>query len=416
MIFGEILRLISTVFGLLLSLCYLYQIVYLWLPIFKKETPKTANTPHRFAILIAARNEEQVLPYLLQSIQLQDYPAEYIKVFVVADNCTDRTAVVAEEGGAVVFQRNSKTEIGKGYALHYLLERIDETENLENFDAFLVFDADNLLKSDFIRQINRITSQGYDVFCGCRNSKNFGSNWVSSGHALWYLHESIHLNRSRMLLGIPCMVNGTGFGFTRQLLRSCGGWNFFTLTEDVEFSTWCATHGVRSGYCHEAIFYDEQPVRFSQSWRQRTRWVQGGIQVSIRYRHQLLHGIMQGGKTGYSCLEVATLSLWGYGMSTVCGFLGLLATTLCTGWIGLGKALLLTFASSLGAALLIGIMTLFAQWNQIHATTAQKLMALLFFPLHVFSYVPIAISALFRKFQWPPITHSAAISVRDIQL
>ena len=144
MIFGEILRLISTVFGLLLSLCYLYQIVYLWLPIFKKETPKTANTLHRFAILIAARNEEQVLPYLLQSIQLQDYPAEYIKVFVVADNCTDRTAVVAEEGGAVVFQRNSKTEIGKGYALHYLLERIDETENLENFDAFLVFDADNL--------------------------------------------------------------------------------------------------------------------------------------------------------------------------------------------------------------------------------------------------------------------------------
>lgn len=415
MLFGEVLRIISALFGLLLSLCYFYQILYLWLPVFKKEKPAEANGLRRYAILIAARNEETVLPYLLQSIQLQDYPADYIKVFVVADNCTDRTAVVAEEGGAVVFRRSSETQVGKGYALHYLLERIDESENLDSFDAFLIFDADNLLKQDFIRQINRVASQGYDVFCGCRNSKNFGSNWVSSGHALWYLHESAHLNRSRMLLGLPCMVNGTGFGFTRALLRRMGGWNFFTLTEDVEFSNWCVTHNVRSGYCHEAVLYDEQPVRFSQSWRQRTRWVQGGIQVSIRYWRPLLLGMLQGGKRGYSCLEAATLSLWGYGMGLVCGFLGLLAALLCAGWIGLGNALLLTFLSSLGATFLIGIMTLLAQWRHIHATTGQKLLALLAFPLHVFSYLPIAVSALFRKFQWPPISHTAAVSVRDMQ-
>ena len=154
MLFGEVLRIISALFGLLLSLCYFYQILYLWLPVFKKEKPAEANGLRRYAILIAARNEETVLPYLLQSIQLQDYPADYIKVFVVADNCTDRTAVVAEEGGAVVFRRSSETQGGKGYALHYLLERIDESENLDSFDAFLIFDADNLLKQDFIRQIN----------------------------------------------------------------------------------------------------------------------------------------------------------------------------------------------------------------------------------------------------------------------
>lgn len=411
----EILRGISALLGLVLGLCYAYQIVYLFVPLFRKEHTPPASGLRRYAILIAARNEETVLPHLLSSIRLQDYPAELLQVFVVADNCTDRTAVVAEEGGAVVFCRHDKTHVGKGYALHYLLERIDETENLDSFDAFLVFDADNLLKSDFISQINRIACQDYDVFCGCRNSKNFGANWVSAGHALWYLHESTHLNRSRMLLGNPCMVNGTGFGFTRKLLRQLGGWNFFTLTEDVEFSTWCITHGVRSGYCHDAVFYDEQPQRFCQSWRQRTRWVQGGIQVSVRYARQLFRGIFRGGKTGYNCLEATTLLLWGYGMGTVCSFLALLTALLTAGWVGLGKALLLALISAFGVPLFVGIMTLHAQWHRIHASTFQKLCALLAFPVHMLTYIPIAVSAVFRKFHWPPIEHTVAISSRDMQ-
>lgn len=409
MLFGEVLRIISALFGLLLSLCYFYQILYLWLPVFKKEKPAEANGLRRYAILIAARNEETVLPYLLQSIQLQDYPADYIRVFVVADNCTDRTAVVAEEGGAVVFRRSSQTHIGKGYALHYLLEQIDETENLDSFDAFLVFDADNLLKQDFVRQINRLAGQGYDVFCGCRNSKNFGSNWVSSGHALWYLHESVHLNRSRMLLGLPCMVNGTGFGFTRDFLRQTGGWNFFTLTEDVELSTWCVLHSIRSGYCQDAVFYDEQPQRFSQSWRQRTRWVQGGIQVSLRYGGRLLKKLITEGD--YCCLEALTLQLWGYGAGVLCGLLSLTAAVL-TG--DLFPFLAATLAGSLGMPLLIGIMTLAAMWRQIPATAGRKLFALAAFPLHVLSYIPIAVTAPFRKFTWPPIEHTAAVSCKDL--
>lgn len=270
-----VLRSISAVLMVLTSVCYLYQIVYLILPLIKKQRPHRSEKRHRYAILIAARNEEAVLPHLLDSIRAQDYPAELITTYVVADNCIDRTVEVARAGGARVYARYNRKEVGKGYALNFLLEQIEKNDGLDSYDAFLIFDADNLLLPDYVTQINKICSDGYEAFCGYRNSKNFGTNWISQGYGLWYLHDSCHLNQSRMLIGTTCAVNGTGFGFTRRLLERMGGWKFFTLTEDIEFNTWCATQGVRIGYCRDAVVFDEQPEKFSQSWRQRTRWTHG---------------------------------------------------------------------------------------------------------------------------------------------
>ena len=85
----EILHLIAWVLRILLGLCYAYQIVYLFLPLFRKKVIPDTRELRRYAILIAARNEEAVLPHLLESIHSQDYPRELVQVFVVADNCTD---------------------------------------------------------------------------------------------------------------------------------------------------------------------------------------------------------------------------------------------------------------------------------------------------------------------------------------
>lgn len=411
---AEILKTISLALGLLSALCYAYQIVYLFLPLLKKPPKLQAEKPLRYAILIAARNEEAVLPHLLQSIRAQDYPSRLFTTYVIADNCTDRTAQIAEEGGARVFTRFDRTRVGKGYALNFLLERIAAADGLENYDAFLVFDADNLLRPDFIRQINRVASAGYDVFCSYRNSKNFGANWVSAGHGVWYLHESVHLNHSRMLLGNPCMVNGTGFGFTRQLLEKCGGWHFFTLTEDMEFSVWCITHGVRAGYCGDAMLYDEQPQTFRQSWRQRTRWIQGGVQVSIRYAGELFLGILRGGRKSLHCLEAITLSLWGYGTGFLCTVLSLVATYLSSGVAGLCWPLLWILVSAYFTAFGVGAITLATEKKRIRATRAQKIMGLFAFPVHMLTYIPIAASSLFRKYHWPPIEHTAAVSITEI--
>lgn len=406
-----LLRCFSGFLALLIAVSYFYQMVYLFLPLVLKEKPQTPAKELRYCVLIAARNEEAVLPHLLGSIRNQEYPPELLQVYVVADNCTDATAPLAEKNGARVYQRFNRQQVGKGYALNWLLERIEEEPGgLDRFDAFLIFDADNLLAPDFIRRINVLPVRGYDAFCGYRNSKNFGDNWLSAAHALQFLHESAHLNRSRMAIGSCCMVNGTGFGFTRQLLQTLGGWNFFTLSEDTEFSVRCMTRGIRIGYCHDAVFYDEQPTRFSQSWRQRTRWSQGTVQVSLRYAGQLFRGLFRGGATAYACFETLTLSLWGYGMAGFSALLSLAVTFWELRWMGLAQALLSSVAGTFFSLLLIGLMTLLSERGRIPGSRKEKLLALFAFPVYMLTFVPIIITSLFRKFHWPPITHTAAIA------
>ena len=405
---------LSTFLVVLTSICYFYQIIYLIVPLILRDKPHSAANPTRYAILIAARNEEAVLPHLLRSIAAQDYPKERIRTFVVADNCTDRTAALAAKEGATVFQRFNQQQIGKGYALNYLLSRIEETEGLDNFDAFLIFDADNLLEPDYITQINRVCSDGYDAFCGYRNSKNFGDNWLSAGYGLWYLHDSTHLNRSRMRLGTPCAVNGTGFGFTRELLRRTGGWNFFTLTEDIEFSTWCATRGVRVGYCHDAILYDEQPTSLTVSIRQRTRWVQGGLQVSVRYAGDLLRGLFRGGVITYASFETLTLSLWGYGMGILSAGSVLMVAYLTGRWLGLVQAFLAALVGAYVSFFLVGALTMATEHRRIKSGLRGKLLALIGFPLFMLTYAPITLTAPFRRFQWQPIRHTVAIAAEEL--
>ena len=405
-----ILNQICKAMALILGVLYFYQIVYLVLPIFRNKK-KLADQPlRRYAILIAARNEECVIPHLLDSIRNQDYPSQLLTTYVIADNCTDHTAQVAAEHGAVVYERFDQMKIGKGYALQFLLSQIQKDAGWNSYDAFLIFDADNLLRPDYVTEINKVCGAGYEAFCGYRNTKNFGTNWLSAGYGVWYLHDSAHLNQSRMMLGTSCAVSGTGFGFTRELLERMGGWNFFTLTEDIEFDTWCVTHGVKIGYCHDAITYDEQPFDFRQSWRQRTRWTQGGIQIAARYSGAMLKGLFQGGWASYATFETATLSMWGCGLSIVCGGLTLTLALLTGGGIGLLKAICFGILSGYSSAAAMGALTVFSEWKRIAAPGWKKAASIFAFPLFLLTFVPIALCAIFRKFQWQPIKHTVAVS------
>ena len=133
--------------------CFSYQIVYLIAPYIKKEKTHKPLQMHRYAVLIAARNEENVLGGLLDSIRAQNYPSELVDIYVVADNCTDTTAEIAYAHGAYVYERFNRVQIGKGYALKYLLDQISLSDNLEDYDGFFIFDADNLLDENYIKEM-----------------------------------------------------------------------------------------------------------------------------------------------------------------------------------------------------------------------------------------------------------------------
>lgn len=140
----------------LFSLLYLYQMVFVFLRLLGRRKQLEAKTFHKYAVVVSARNEAAVIGGLLDSIASQNYPSNLIDVYVVADNCTDDTAQVARAHRAIVYERFNRFQVGKGYALNYLFGQIETTVGLESYDGYLVFDADNVLDENYIREMNKV--------------------------------------------------------------------------------------------------------------------------------------------------------------------------------------------------------------------------------------------------------------------
>ena len=395
--------------------CYVYQFVYIpiaWLPR-KKET---LHAPmHRFAVLIAARNEEAVIGKLIDSIKAQSYPGRLVKIFVAADNCTDATAEAARSHGAEVYERYDMTLRGKGYALDFLLREIKLRGHVR-FDGYIVLDADNVLDRDFILHMNETFSAGHDIVTCYRSSKNYGDNWISAGYALWFLRESRYLNSARARLGSSCGVSGTGFLFSQAVLDAQGGgWPFHLLTEDIEFTIDNVTRGMKVGYCPDAIAYDEQPISFRQSWAQRLRWSRGYLQVFKKYGRALISGMLRGSFSCYdmamSIMPAAVLT----GLSIVVNLGAALVNVLYYHeWGVLGVSALQTLVNLYLTLFIIGAITTATEWKSIHCEPAKKIFYVFTFPLFMLSYVPIVIHSLFVTPEWTHIDHTRTLDVQQI--
>lgn len=405
------LRTVNALISALFFICYAYQFLYIPLVLCKKRRPLSAPpTPHRYAVLIAARNEAAVIGGLLESLRQQTYDPALLTVFVAADNCTDDTAAIARRHGAVVYERFNHINVGKGYALDFLTQHI-QADYPDGFDGYFVFDADNILAPDYIEKMNAVFSGGYEIVTSYRNSKNFGGNWISAGYALWFLRESRYLNGARTRLGSSAAVGGTGFLFSQRILNESHGWRFYLLTEDIEFSVYHILRGEKIAICESAVLYDEQPTDFRQSCRQRLRWAKGYVQVFLRYGGQLLRGAARG---SWSCFDMSMSILPAFVLTSLCLLANITLTVLglmqgAGVWFAL-RSLLECLGSILATLLVLGGITTVTEWHRIHATTAQKLVYTLTFPLFMLTYLPISLAALFMKVEWKPIHHSVRLS------
>ena len=398
------LRTVNALISALFFICYAYQFLYIPLVLAKKQRPLPCPpSPHRYAVLIAARNEAAVIGGLLDSLRQQRS----------ADNCTDGTADIARRRGAVVYERFNHINVGKGYALDFLTQHI-KADYPDGFDGYFVFDADNVLSPDYIERMNAVFSGGYEIVTSYRNSKNYADNWISAGYALWFLRESRYLNGARMRLGTSAAVGGTGFLFSQRILDKTNGWQFYLLTEDIEFSVRHITDGEIIAICEDAVLYDEQPTDFRQSCRQRLRWAKGYIQVFQKYGGKLLKGAARG---SWSCFDMAMAIMPAFVLTCV----SILANVTLSG-IGLAEGAGLWFAmrsllECLGGIYLtllaIGAVTTATEWDRIQAPAWQKVMYTFSFPLFMFTYIPISFAALFSKGEWKPIEHRvSAASLR----
>ncbi|MEE1296258.1 MAG: glycosyltransferase family 2 protein [Bifidobacterium sp.] len=388
-----------------------YQVLCVIVSLFAKPIVfPAAPMDKRYAVLISARNEENVIGNLVRDIQTQTYPSELIDIWIVADNCTDDTAGVVSALGCHVVERHNLDQVGKGYALTYLLNHMIETGASDAYDAFFVFDADNRLDKHYIAEMNKGFQSGFRILTSYRNSVNLSENWVSSGSALWFIRESRFLSASRMVLGNSCHVGGTGFMFSQQVMRRNKGWKFHLLTEDLEFTMDSVLHGDRIGYVGTAILYDEQPVTFAQSWRQRLRWSKGFLQVFRYYGPALIRRAVQ--ERDFSAIDFTLL---------LCPFTVLAIIRIAMGvlyaafgfvsWSSQGSYLLNWaggIVTSVVAMMGLAALTIVVERKHIGATNKELFAYVLSFPIYMFSYVPISFQAVFSKAQWKPIEHHGA--------
>ncbi|MCL2403215.1 MAG: glycosyltransferase family 2 protein [Coriobacteriia bacterium] len=273
--------------GLLAFGCYFLVITFFGFG----KIPKTSRCEpiSRFLLLVPAHNEEAVIENLVDNL-MNDlaYPKNLYTVCVIADNCTDDTAAIARSYGAEVIENTTPPDHPKGKpwailaALNYVGDQLTDY-----YDAIAVFDADNLVDSNYLQRMNSHLLSGERVIQCYLDSKNPTDNHTTLGYAIAYYSMNRMWQLAKYRLGLPNAIGGTGFCIATSVIDEIG-WTARSLTEDLEFTIQCIQHGIQVTWCHTTRVYDEKPVSFKASLVQRLRWCRGHWDVAFRYIPKLL--------------------------------------------------------------------------------------------------------------------------------
>ncbi len=251
----------------------------------------------RFAILIPAHNEELLLADALKSLSSVNYPTDLFRIVVIADNCSDSTAKIAQEQGALVLERFNKELIGKGYALEWALNRL-LTEELLDFSAVVVLDADTCVSSNILSSFNSSINMGNQVMQVRYEVLNVTESWRTKlmSCALSLAHIVKPLGREYLKLSDG--LKGNGMCFTRSVVEMVP-WSGDSITEDIEYTLRLCRAKIRISFLPDAAVWAQMPTSGTQAATQRSRWEGGRYQLLVHTAPRLL---IEGLKTRSSIL------------------------------------------------------------------------------------------------------------------
>lgn len=303
-IISLIWKYVFSTFSYIVYIVSLYYLCISFFGIVRIKDKKNIKPQKVFAMIVAAHNEEAVIQNTVESLKLLNYPKNMYDIFVIADNCSDKTASIAEKSGAIVMKRTDKDKEGKGYALEWMFSKLSKIE--KKYDAVAILDADNLVHENFLIEMNKKLCEGYKVVQGYLDSKNPYDTWITGNYSISFWTSNRMYQLSRNNLKLSNQLGGTGFCISTETLNEMG-WGATCLTEDLEFTCKLVLNGHRVGWAHNAIIYDEKPLTLSQSWHQRKRWMQGFADVSGRYFFKLMKRAIT--KLDFAALDCALYSI-----------------------------------------------------------------------------------------------------------
>lgn len=374
--------------------------------------PKRRKDGHNFCVLIPARYESKVIEGLLKSIKNQTHKVKMTDVYVVVESEKDETVNICKKYNATVFIRKELHLKRKGYALDEVVKYI--LSGKKRYDAYFIFDADNVLDKDYFKNMIPVFDKGYDLATGYRNCKNGNDSVVAASSALTFslVNEVFNDNKNKQTRNIT--FSGTGFYIRGYLIEKWQGYPFHTLTEDYELSSYATLNNLTTYYNTKSVFYDEQPVKFKNTINQRIRWIRGYFDVRRMYQKKMLLSLDRKDRNFGSKLDesfgiipyifmVVGLLVW---------FLSIIFFIVYN--LFLNKEILRTHVFELLIYFIILYLTLFImtlviviiEGNKIDLSLKTKIKVLFYNPIFMISYVPCAIKALTAKeVKWTKVEH-----------
>ena len=396
------LKIILIILNVILFINSLHFGLFAILPFFKKEksnNQKKENKKHKFLILIAARNEERVLGNLIDSLYNQNYDKKLYKICVLPNNSSDNTKQIAIDKKCLVIEPNIKTKT-KGEVLNFAFDYFKKNKT---FDSYVIFDADNVVDKNFLREMNNKLNEGYKIVQGFRDTKNLYENATSGSYAIFFYIQSFFVYESRSRLNESSTINGTGYVVVKDYIDSIN-YRAKTATEDIELT--CVSHLKKEkiGYAEQAIFYDEQVSSFKVSIKQRKRWIQGSMQVFKLYFKDVLKSVKE--KATFENVDMFQMLL--LPINQAIAFIVLIISYI----------FVIPFRYIL-AGILFGyfgeVIVSYFIIKYYNKNVKKILSAIFFFPIYHLSWVPIYIYSLFNSNNiWEEIEHTSNLKIEEM--
>lgn len=368
-----------------------------------------------FAILIPARDESKVISNLLDSIKKQTFKIDSKDIYIIVESKKDKTVDIAKERNINIIYRKNLTNRRKGYALDDAIKEI--LKKKKHYDAYFIFDADNVLDRNYFKEMLKSYKKGYDIGIGYRNTKNGNMSIFSACSSLTFSMINTFSNNYKMKHNLTLTVSGTGFYIKGKIIEELGGYPFNSLTEDYEFTLYAALNDLTSTYNMKAKYFDEQPTDYATTIKQRTRWVKGYFDSRRKY-YPLLKEKASRKDNNYPSVYIALVGVKPYVLlviSIILYLANLIYRIISNSIVKvevynlLLQFLIIVLAIYIVLLIFTGIL-LIKEKDNLRLNRKMKIKSLFFNPLFLASYVKCLYLALKNKdLAWKKIEHTVNI-------
>lgn len=341
----------------------IYVAFYAFVSLFSKRSPLTTHPssdlrpqtldlrpqtldlrpqPFSFLILFPAYQEDKVIVHSVRQCLKSTYPQEFYHIGVISDHMTDETNDQLRQLPITLFTPQFEKS-SKAKALHYALEHTEK-----HYDYVIILDADNVVLSDFLEQVNVSCHQGYQAIQCHRCAKNSNNNIAVLDGISEEINNTI-FRKAHNTIGLSSALIGSGMCFTYEWFKQHVE-ELSSAVEDRELESMLLQERIFVKFEEHIPVFDEKVSNHDNFERQRLRWLNGQLQTLLLMLPNIPHAIATGNinyidKTIQQALIPRSILL------VLIPFLGLIILLLAPTWSVKWWGLLLVLCLSLYIAI-----------------------------------------------------------------